>query len=71
MCFYLKWCVKKKIQTNKKSQLRKTVCEIVNFGSTKLTKSKKQFLETKHFHNTFIFLLYIFFTCKEFRPQQL
>ena len=25
-----------------KSQLRKTACEIVNFGSTKLTKSKKK-----------------------------
>ena len=36
MWFYLKWCVKKK--KNTKIQPKKTVCEIVNFGSTKLTK---------------------------------
>ena len=32
--FYLKWCIKKK---NTKSQLKKTICETVKFGSTKLT----------------------------------
>ena len=38
MCFYLKWCKK-----NSKSQVKKTVCETVSFGSTKLTKSTKNF----------------------------
>ena len=33
---------------NTKSQLKKIVCEIVNFGSTKLTKPKFFFLETQH-----------------------
>ena len=33
-------CKEKKYKQTKKSQLKKTVCEIVNFGSTKLTKSK-------------------------------
>ena len=37
---YLKWCAKKK---NTKSQPKKIVCEIVNFGSTNLTKPTKNF----------------------------
>jgi len=44
MCFYLKWCVKKK---NTKGQSNKTVCEIMNFSSTKLTTKKKKKLETQ------------------------
>jgi len=47
----------------------------VNFGSTKLTKPKKQFLEhnrmTQYFHNTFIILLYFILTYKELTSQQL
>ena len=35
---YLKWCAKKK---NTKSQPKKIVCEIVNFGSTNLTNLQK------------------------------
>ena len=31
---------------NTKSQPKKTICEIVDFDSTKLTKPKKIFLET-------------------------
>ena len=31
----------------------KTVCEIMNFGSTKLTKPKKKDLETQHNGTTF------------------
>ena len=58
MCFYLKWCVNIKIQLKKntKSQLKKIVCEIVNFGSTKLTKpkKKKKNLETQHNGTTFL-----------------
>ena len=51
MYFYLKWCVKKK---NTKSQPKKIVCEIVNFGSTKLTKQKKKkFIETQQNDTTF------------------
>ena len=54
MCFYLKWCVKLKIQDeNTKSQPKKTVCEIVNFVSIKLTKPKKTFLETQQNSTTF------------------
>ena len=36
MCFYLKWCIKKKKIQNTKIQPKKTVCEIVNFGSKKI-----------------------------------
>ena len=45
ICFHLKWCVKIKIQLKKntKGQLKKTVREIVNFGSIKLTKPTKNF----------------------------
>ena len=54
MCFYLKWCVKIKIQDeNTKSQSKKTVCEIMNFVSIKLTKPKKTFLETQQNGTTF------------------
>ena len=55
MWFYLKLCVKKK--KNTKSQPKKTVCEIVNFGSTKLTKQYIYiyiYIETKQ--NNTIFL---------------
>ena len=45
MCFYLKWCVKRK--KNTKSQPKKIVYETVNFGSTMLTKPIKNFLETQ------------------------
>ena len=52
--FYLKWCVKIKIQDeNTKSQSKKTVCEIMNFVSIKLTKPKKTFLETQQNSTTF------------------
>ena len=44
---------KNTIKKNTKSQLKEIVCEIVNFGSTKLTKSKKKFLETQHNGITF------------------
>ena len=54
MCFYLKWCVKIRIQDeNTKSQSKKTVCEIMNFVSIKLTKPKKTFLETQQNSTTF------------------
>ena len=45
MCFYLKWCEKIKIQykKNTKTQPKKTVCETVNFVSTKLNKPKNPF----------------------------
>ena len=72
MCFYLKWCVKKK---NTKSQLKKIVRETMNFGSITLTKPLKNFNKhnkmTQHFHNTFIILLYFILTCKELIAQQI
>ena len=51
MCQY-KYTIKK----NTKSQSKKTVCEIVNFDSTKLTKpkKKKKILETQHNGITFL-----------------
>ena len=36
LCFYLKWCAKRK-----KSQLKKIVCETMNFGSKNFTKPTK------------------------------
>ena len=65
---------KNKIKKNTKSQLKEILCEIVNFGSTKLTKpKKKKILETQQngttFHNTFIVLLYFIFTSKELTVQ--
>ena len=74
MWFYLKWCVKKK--KNTKIQPKKTVCEKVNFGSTKLTKQYiyiyiyKQNRITQYFYNTFINLLNFILTCKELTTQQ-
>ena len=67
-------CKKKK--KNTKSQPKKTVCEIVNFGSTKLTKQYiyiyiyKQNRITQYFYNTFINLLNFILTCKELTTQQ-
>ena len=59
MCFYLKWCEKIKIQykKNTKTQPKKTVCETVNFVSTKLNKPKILSRNTKEWHNTFIIFL--------------
>ena len=68
--FLLKMVRKNKniIKKYKKS-IQKNICKIVNFGSTKLTKPKKNFLEThimvQHFRNTFIILLYFILTHKE------
>ena len=60
-------CKKKK---NTKSQSKKTVCEIVNFGSTKLTKKKNLERQqmAQHFHNTSIILLNFILTYKELTP---
>ena len=58
-----------KEKKNTKYQLKKIVCEIMNFGLTKLTKLTKNFYKhnkmMQHFHNTFIILLYFILTYKE------
>ena len=57
-----------------KIQRKKTVCEIVNFDSTKLTKKKKNLERqqmAEHFHKTFIILLYFILTYKKQTLQQL
>ena len=63
-----------KEKKNTKSQPKKIVCEIVNFGSTNLTKPTKKFQKhnrmAQRFHNTFIILLYFILTCKELAAQQ-
>ena len=41
------WKDKNTIKKNTKTQPKKTVCEMKNFDSTKLTKSKKLLLETQ------------------------
>ena len=43
----------KNIIKNTKSQSKKTICKIGNFGSTKLTKQKEKILETQHNGTTF------------------
>ena len=57
-----------------KIQRKKTVCEIVNFDSTKLTKKKKNLERqqmAENFHKTFIILLYFILTYKKQTLQQL
>ena len=49
--FLLKMVCKEK--KNTKSQLKKIVCEIVNFSSTKLTKPTKNFKKTQQNGITF------------------
>ena len=57
MCFYLKWCVKIKIQQKStKSQSKKTLYETVNFGSTEWYNILKKYL-----YNFVIF----YFTCNK------
>ena len=69
MCFYLKWCIKKKEIQNKikKIQPKKTVLKQWILAQQKLT-NKKIILETQrmtqHFHNVFTTLLYFTLTCK-------
>ena len=55
-------CKDKNIIKNTKSQLKKTVREIVNFGSTNWTKHPppKTNLETQHNGITFSYYLYNF-----------
>ena len=68
----------KNIIKNAKTQPAKTICETVNFGSTKLTKQKKK----KNYRNItewcnifiiplYIILLYFILTGKELTLQQL
>ena len=48
-------CKNKSTIKNTKSQPKKTICEIVNFGLKKLTKpKKKKNLETQHNGTTFL-----------------
>ena len=55
---HLKWCIKKE-QTNKKSQPKKTVHEIVNFCSPKVANPKKKSRNTTKCHNNFTILLFL------------
>ena len=49
MCFYLKWCIKKKnTKQNTKIQLKKTVYETVNLAQQKLTNKKENSRNTKN-----------------------
>ena len=62
-------CIDKNTIKNTKSQSKETVREIVNFGSIKLTESKKHSRNTnimvQNFSNAFIILLYFILTRKE------
>ena len=51
--------VQKKEQTNKKSQPKKNVHEIVNFCSPKVANPKKKSRNTTKCHNNFTILLFL------------